>query len=35
MNSKIWLVKNIKMDRQYTKVLAYSEEQMLQLSQEN
>ena len=35
MNSKIWLVKNIKMDRQYTNVLSYTEEQMLQLCQEN
>lgn len=35
MNSKIWLVKNIKMDRQYTNVLSYSEEKMLQLCQEN
>ena len=35
MNSKIWLVKNIKMDRQYTNVLSYTEDQMLQLCQEN
>ena len=35
MNSKILLVKNIKMDRQYTNVLSYTEEQMLQLCQEN
>ena len=35
MNSKIWLIKNIKMDRQYTNVLSYTEEQMLQLCQEN
>lgn len=35
MNSKILLVKNIKMDRQYTNVLSYTEDQMLQLCQEN
>ena len=35
MNSKIWLVKNIKMDRQYTNVLSYTEDKMLQLCQEN
>ena len=35
MNSKIWLVKNIKMDRQYTNVLSYTEEQMLELCQAN
>lgn len=31
MNSKILLVKNIHIDRQYTNVLSYSEEQMLEL----
>lgn len=35
MNSKIWLVKNIKMDRQYTNVLSYTEAQMLELCQNN
>ena len=35
MNSKILLVKNIHMDRQYTNVLSYSEAQMLELCQAN
>jgi hypothetical protein len=35
MNSKIILVKNIHIDRQYTNVLSYSESQMLQLCQQN
>lgn len=33
MNSKIILVKNINIDRQYTNVLSYSENQMLELCQ--
>ena len=35
MNSKILLVKNIHIDRQYTNVLSYSESQMLELCQAN
>ena len=35
MNSKILLVKNIHIDRQYTNVLSYSEAQMLELCQAN
>ena len=35
MNSKILLVKNIHIDRQYTNVLSYSEAQMLKLCQAN
>ena len=35
MNSKILLVKNIHIDRQYTNVLSYSEAQMLELCQSN
>lgn len=35
MNSKILLVKNIHIDRQYTNVLSYSEVQMLELCQAN
>lgn len=35
MNSKILLVKNINIDRQYTNVLSYSESQMLDLCQQN
>lgn len=35
MNSKILLVKNIKIDREYTNVLSYSEIQMLELCQAN
>ena len=35
MNSKILLVKNIHIDRQYTNVLSYSETQMLELCQAN
>ena len=35
MNSKIILVQNIKIDRQYTNVLSYSEAQMLELCQAN
>ena len=35
MNSKILLVKNIYIDRQYTNVLSYTEEQMLELCQAN
>lgn len=35
MNSKILLVKNIHIDRQYTNVLSYSEAQMLELCQDN
>lgn len=35
MNSKILLVKNIYIDRQYTNVLSYSETQMLELCQAN
>ena len=35
MNSKILLVKNIYIDRQYTNVLSYSEAQMLELCQAN
>lgn len=35
MNSKIILAKNIKLDRQYTNVLSYSETQMLELCQAN
>jgi hypothetical protein len=35
MNSKILLVKNIHIDRQYTNVLSYSETQMLELCQNN
>lgn len=35
MNSKIILVKNIHIDRQYTNVLSYSEAQMLELCQAN
>lgn len=35
MNSKILLVKNINIDRQYTNVLSYSEAQMLELCQAN
>lgn len=35
MNSKILLVKNIKIDREYTNVLSYTENQMLQLCREN
>lgn len=35
MNSKIILVKNIHIDREYTNVLSYSESQMLQLCQQN
>ena len=35
MNSKILLVKNIHIDRQYTNVLSYSEKQMLELCQAN
>lgn len=35
MNSKILLVKNIHIDRQYTNVLSYSETQMLELCQDN
>lgn len=35
MNSKILLVKNINLDRQYTNVLSYSESQMLALCQQN
>lgn len=35
MNSKIILVKNIHIDRQYTNVLSYSESQMLELCQAN
>lgn len=35
MNSKILIVKNIHIDRQYTNVLSYSEAQMLELCQAN
>lgn len=35
MNSKILLVKNIHIDRQYTNVLSYTEAQMLELCQAN
>lgn len=35
MNSKILLVRNIHIDRQYTNVLSYSEAQMLELCQAN
>lgn len=35
MNSKILLVKNIHIDRQYTNVLSYTEAQMLELCQSN
>jgi hypothetical protein len=35
MNSKIILIKNIHIDRQYTNVLSYSEAQMLELCQAN
>lgn len=35
MNSKILLVKNIHIDRQYTNVLSYSEAEMLELCQAN
>lgn len=35
MNSKILLVKNIHIDRQYTNVLSYKEAQMLELCQAN
>lgn len=35
MNSKIILVKNIHLDRQYTNVLDYTEEQMLELCMQN
>lgn len=35
MNSKILLVKNIHIDRQYTNVLSYTEKQMLELCQSN
>lgn len=35
MNSKILLVKNIHIDKQYTNVLSYSEAQMLELCQAN
>ena len=35
MNSKILLVKNIKIDREYRNVLSYSEVQMLELCQAN
>lgn len=35
MNSKILLVKNIHIDRQYTNVVSYSEAQMLELCQAN
>lgn len=35
MNSKILLVKNIRIDRQYTNVLSYSEAQMIELCQAN
>lgn len=35
MNSKILLVKNIHIDRQYTNVLSYSEAQMLELCKAN
>lgn len=35
MNSKIILVKNINMDKQYVNVLDYSESQMLSLCQQN
>lgn len=35
MNSKIILAKNIKIDRQYTNVLSYSEQEMLELCQSN
>lgn len=35
MNSKILLVKNIHIDKQYTNVLSYTEAQMLKLCQDN
>lgn len=35
MNSKILLVKNIHIDKQYTNVLSYTEAQMLELCQDN
>ena len=35
MNSKIILVKNIHLDRQYTNVLDYTEAQMLELCTQN
>ena len=35
MNSKILLVKNMHIDRQYTNVLSYTEAQMLELCQAN
>ena len=35
MNNKILLVKNIKVDRQYTKVLSYEEKDMINLCQQN
>lgn len=35
MNSKILLVKNINIDKQYTNVLSYTEDQMLELCQAN
>lgn len=35
MNSKIILAKNINIDRQYTNVLSYSEQEMLELCQSN
>ena len=35
LNSEIYLVKNIKMDRNYINVLSYSENQMLDLCRQN
>lgn len=35
LNSEIYLVKGIKLDRNYVNVLSYSEEQMLELCKEN